>query len=512
MRGGHGRPGTQGAQEVEPLRGGEQLDREHRLDIVHDARGLPGRGHPHRHVVLLGGGGGDRVDGRRVGEDLVLGDQGGGGDVGHHESRVQAWLVGEERREVGQVGIEQALDPPLRDRRERTRRDGEVVEGESHRLPVEVPPGNEIAVLREDHRVVRRCVDLDGEDAAHVRQGVPDRPVHLGHAAQRIGVLDLAAVGVRTLDRAPLEQAAQVRRGAPLAGVGPRVVQPRVERPVGSLEGLEGHRARDVGDRGEPFGAQEGEHADRGHHLGAVDQRETFLRHERRRADPRAAHRLRGGHAPSPVERLAFADEGQRDVGEGSQVPRGPHRAPLGDERDDAASEHLHQRLEGLEPDPGVPSRETVGAQGEDRANDRDRQRIPHPRRVRAEEIQLQLGEAVVGDRDLREMAEAGVDAVDPRPAPGRLLHGPTRGGHPSRRRRGERRPGAAGDGFHAFQGEGATVEKRRSGEAGLAFRGPSDHAAAMLARAILRRLFALSRRRDPSCSSVARNAGRSSG
>ena len=49
--------------QVERLRRAQQLDRDDLLDVRQDRPGVPGRGRAHRHVVLLVGGGGDRVGG-----------------------------------------------------------------------------------------------------------------------------------------------------------------------------------------------------------------------------------------------------------------------------------------------------------------------------------------------------------------------------------------------------------------------------------------------------------------
>ena len=88
-----------------------------------------------------------------------------------------------------------------------------------------------LAAAGEDERVVRGRVHLDVEHAVEVAEGVADGAVDLGHAAQRVGVLDAVAVGVvRALQLAVAQQPAQLGGGAHLAGM-------RSRRLVGGAEG-----------------------------------------------------------------------------------------------------------------------------------------------------------------------------------------------------------------------------------------------------------------------------------
>ena len=106
------------------------------------------------------------------------------------------------------------------------------VGGDRHRLAVEVAAGQDLARLREDHRVVGGRVHLDLVDAGHVAERVPGGAVHLRHAAQAVGVLDAAAVAVRLAHGAAGEQGLEVSRGGGLPGVrrGPRGCAGRTPR------------------------------------------------------------------------------------------------------------------------------------------------------------------------------------------------------------------------------------------------------------------------------------------
>ena len=87
-------PRLERGQELDGLRAGEQLDRERVLGVGEDLHDLQTGRVPHRHVILLAGARRDRVDARRVGEDLVLGDERRGDVLRDHEARVEtavAW-------------------------------------------------------------------------------------------------------------------------------------------------------------------------------------------------------------------------------------------------------------------------------------------------------------------------------------------------------------------------------------------------------------------------------------
>jgi hypothetical protein len=71
----------------------------------------------------------------------------------------------------------------------------------------------------------------------------------------------------------------------------------------------------------------------------------------------------------------------------------------------------------------GKPFREHVGAQRHRRADDRHRQRIADAGGVTAQQIHLQLGERVVRDPHVGEVAEPGVDAVRRRVVVGGLVN-----------------------------------------------------------------------------------------
>ncbi len=118
--------------------------------------GSPG----HRHVVLLHRAGRQRVDARRGGQPAVLGHHGRLRVLGDHQARVQAGVVGQERRQaLRAAGVEQAVGPALGDGADRGDGDRQKVARQSQRRAVEVAARLDAAV-GEDHRVVDRRAQL----------------------------------------------------------------------------------------------------------------------------------------------------------------------------------------------------------------------------------------------------------------------------------------------------------------------------------------------------------------
>ena len=89
--------GLQGSAKVERLRDRHCLDRQNVARVVDHSQQLVCRRHPHRHEIFLVTRCGDRVDGSRMGPDFVLADEGGGGDLRHHETGVQILHQARER-------------------------------------------------------------------------------------------------------------------------------------------------------------------------------------------------------------------------------------------------------------------------------------------------------------------------------------------------------------------------------------------------------------------------------
>ncbi len=100
----------EGPQHVQGLARAQQLNRDHIFDVLHHVQRLARREATHGHVILLRGGGRQRVHGGGVAKHLVLGDEGRGGAVSDHEATVEAARLDEEGRETRELGVDEALD------------------------------------------------------------------------------------------------------------------------------------------------------------------------------------------------------------------------------------------------------------------------------------------------------------------------------------------------------------------------------------------------------------------
>ena len=152
---------------------------------------------------------------------------------------------------------------------------------------------------------------------------------------------------------------------------------------------------------------------ERGRDLRAVQQREPFLRSELERLDTGGLERRDAILFLALHAHAALADQRERQVRERREVAGGADRALR---RHDGMDACVHEREQPLDHDRAharEAAREACRLQHQDHAHRRVRERRADAGRVRAHEVELQRREFVVGDPCLRELAEAGVDAVE---------------------------------------------------------------------------------------------------
>ena len=201
--------------QVDPLAGGEELDR-------HDVEGIGRHGEQaacavgrHAHVILLVGRGRDAVHARRMTQHAILRHECRGGDLRHHEAGIDPALRGEEGRQAAHLRIDQQRHAALGDGTDLRAREREDIGREGHRLGVKVAPGEDLAGVGKHQRVVGDGVGLDDERRGLLRHQIQTGTHDLRLAAQRVGVLHARAGAVRFADLAPLKQRpiAAARRG-----------------------------------------------------------------------------------------------------------------------------------------------------------------------------------------------------------------------------------------------------------------------------------------------------------
>ena len=206
----------------------------------------------------------------------------------------------------------------------------EVAAGDDHGLAV---------LLAEDHRVVRRGVQLRLDDAAHEAQRVVHHAVHLRLAAQRVGVLHLLLVRQLLEDLALVQRVVQHRahalRHLALARVLARVVDEVVVRRRRAAQRLERHRADHVRLQRRVLRAHQRLRAQRRDELRAVDEGQTLLRAQVHRRQAVLLHQLlrRVDRQVRRVPALALADQTQAQVRQRGQIARSAHRSLDGNHR-----------------------------------------------------------------------------------------------------------------------------------------------------------------------------------
>src|SRR5690606_37410078 len=172
----------------------------------------------------------------------------------------------------------------------------------------------------EDQGIVGYAIDRRAQDLACMCERGLDAGIHLRHAAQRIRVLNAIAVLVRAVNRAFGEQQAKTPRDFDLVRGSTRFMYASVEWRVTARKPIDRERARD--DRGceHGFRSKKPVERERQAQLSSIDERETFFCLERDRCEARRIAYGSTFEALIAAERLAFADQAQRDVRERSEV------------------------------------------------------------------------------------------------------------------------------------------------------------------------------------------------
>ena len=408
------RAGRHRRMEVAALRRRDQLDRDDIRGILRHG-GEPARAvRGHRHVVLLVGGGRNRVDAGRIRALLVLGDQRRGRHLRHHESGIETRLRRQKRRQPRQRGIDQHGDAPLGERADLAGRDRQDVGGKRHRLGMEVAAGQRLAAVGEDQRIVGDPVRLRHQRRRCVPQQIQHGAHHLRLATQAIRVLNAIIIDeVGRADRAACHQRAQRSGDLDLPAVAAQGVNARIERRIGALGGVGRQRARHQRGVEHAFDGEQARQRLRRRELGAVEQREPLFRAQHDRREPGAGQRRIGRHGFAGKLHFADAQHRRRHVRERGEIARRPDRALARYHRDHIARQHGFEHFDGLQPHPGGAAAEAGELQRHHQPHGRRSHRLADAGRVRQHDVALERGEVFGGDAHAGKPPEAGVDPVD---------------------------------------------------------------------------------------------------
>ena len=381
--------------ELHRLAGGDELHRQHPLQAPDRPERLLRGVHPHGDVVLLGRPGGQRSRAGRRRLVTGFGHLARRRHLHHHHPRPEPRLRGQERRQPGEVRVEEPIGAPLAHGRHGRKGGGQVVQGRGHRLAVKVAVGEDGRPSRADvqhERVVGGGVDLHLQHPPHVAEGVPGRPVDLGHAAEGVGVLDPGVpVPVALPDLALLQEGAEATCALPLARMWPGLVDGRVEGHRRPAEPLQGRGPGHLGHLQQFLRTEEGQRPEGRHGLGPVQQGQTLLGLQLERLQPRGGQGLVSREPPSPHRRLALSDEDQRHVGGRREVPRGPDRALPRHDRHHVGLQHRQQLLRHPRADPAPAPGQDVGPQQHHRPTLLGRERVADPAGVAPDQVELEL-------------------------------------------------------------------------------------------------------------------------
>jgi hypothetical protein len=130
----------------------------------------------------------------------------------------------------------------------------------------------------------------------------------------------------------------------------------------------------------------------RGQHLrGTVVERQAFLERQLDRREPGALQRLGAAHPLVLVERLATAEQHDRQVRQRCQVATGADRALLRHHRHHAGVEHRRERFERAHANTRVTAHQRVDADQQHRPHHVPAERFAHANRVGDDQVVLQF-------------------------------------------------------------------------------------------------------------------------
>ena len=175
--------------------------------------------------------------------------------------------------------------------------------------------------------------------------------------------------------------------------MGSDLVQLRLESAVGAQQRFRGHGRGDVRrpEAALGVGAREREHAQ--HAVGPVDKGQALLRFELQRLQLCRLESLKGRpRGAVGIGDLAFADQGQRDVGQWGEVSTAADRAVPRHNRSDPRVEQGDQRFGQDRPDPRETHGKSSRPQQHGRADHLVLDRLAHAGRMGADQRQLELG------------------------------------------------------------------------------------------------------------------------
>ena len=237
--------------EVECLGRIEEFYGKHALGVEDDLVEFDGGVSAHGNEVFLVLARGDGVDRRWHGKAFAKTHHRCGRVLRNHESAVRAGISHQEVRQSAGTG-DKAVDASLGDVGQFAHGYRQEVDGQRDGLSVEVACRDNEIFFGANGGVVGGGVDFDVDDRLNISDSVFHRTVHLWHATERIGVLD---VGLDVGDElAALEQFAHASGSLYLSEMGAHGMHSMCEGFYATVEGIEAHRGNLVCPVAQSFG------------------------------------------------------------------------------------------------------------------------------------------------------------------------------------------------------------------------------------------------------------------
>ena len=289
---------------------------------------------------------------------------------------------------------------------------------------MEIAAGDDVAAVAEHQRVIRSGVRFNLQHARGVSEIIEAGAHDLRHATHRVGVLHPAAVSVRAENFAAVDQRLDGGGHRDLPVLAARLMNARVVRFQRAFNRLQRQRARYQPGGHQVFRLEQAAQRQRGRHLGAVKQRQTLFRAEHEGFQPNGGQAVARGDQRALDANLAFAQQHQREMSERRQIAGGADGAFFRNAGHHARVKQRKQRVDQRDTHAGMAARQADDFGRHHQTRDVVGQQIAQTHAVRQHQITLQIRKAGGGNLRLRQLAEAGIDAVHHLAGGDNLIHG----------------------------------------------------------------------------------------
>jgi gliding motility-associated-like protein len=237
--------------------------------------------------------------------------------------------------------------------------------------------------------------------------------VDLWHTAQRIGVLDPAAVDMALHDSAVTQETPQPLRHQQAAVVRAQAMEAFVKRSLGTRQGFQAHGADDVRGFQAVVKPLYGLYGKSKNELGAIDQRQPFLGAQRDGSKAILVQDFPGRFSRAPVKDFTKSDEREKEMRQRGQVAGGAYRAFFRHYGYDVFAQHPEDTLQRRQLYPGITLRKRMHLGDKHDPGYLFRNGVAYPDAMTLEDLVLQDLCVFLGYFCIGENTKTGIDPVD---------------------------------------------------------------------------------------------------